>query len=101
FRVQVPQGVIAEAREMHDGIESPQVLCLNISHVDRKRRQCRRRVAEEAFLVEKAVEANDVVPRLLQHRHEGAADVAVVPGYEYLHANRESLIGFTSRPSKV
>ena len=24
------------------------------------------------------------MPHLLQHRHEGAADVAVVPGYEYL-----------------
>src|SRR4249919_1087482 len=40
------------------------------------------------------------MPRLLQHRHEGAADVAVVPGYEYLHANRASLIGFSPRPSK-
>ena len=48
------------------------------------------RLAEVAAAVEERVEPDDVVARILQHRCEDRADIAVVPCDEYPHLQRPS-----------
>ena len=84
--VDVAQWVVAQGGEVHDGVEAPAVLGLDVAHVEADRRHRRGRRTEHAVGVEAGVEADDLVAGVLQERHDERADVSLVAGHQDPHA---------------
>ena len=82
--VEVAEGVVRQRREVHDGVEALEVALDDIAGVLADRRDAHAG-AEAAALEEVDVEADDLVARLLQKRHQDSANVSVVTGYQNLH----------------
>ena len=75
------------AARWSDRVEAREPLGLDVAHVAADRldvgdRGHRGRLAERAPLVQVAVEADDLVAGVEEHRHEHGADVAEVAGDE-------------------
>ncbi len=75
----MPDRVVGDRRQVHDGVEAVQVLGADVAHIHGDRLDFGD-LTEDATVVETAVEAHDLVSGCLQHRREHRADVAVMAG---------------------
>jgi hypothetical protein len=69
------------------------VLRLYVTQVDPERLDLVGRGPEHAVGEQSGVQADDLVSGLTQYRHQYAADVAVVTGYEYAHGKAPEMVG--------
>ena len=70
---------------MDHGVEPAQIVDLDVADVHRSLLVALRLRAEVAAVVPADVETDDLVPGLLQERHQHGADVAAISVDQYLH----------------
>ena len=80
LRVEVADRVVADRREVQDGVEALEIRDLDVADVLAQRLDLGRRGAEHARGEQIRVEPDDVVAGSLGERDEDGADVAVVTG---------------------
>jgi hypothetical protein len=86
LRVEIADGIVGQRGQMHDRVESREVVRANIAQVAVDDRNSRRVVAEAAIEIVARVEAYDVVSLGGEELSEDRADVPVVPRHQHSHA---------------
>ena len=79
-RVQVPERIVGQRREVNDRVEALQASCLDVSQVESSlgdivNPRCERTLPEEV-----AVETGHLVAGIEQHGHRHGTDIALVAG---------------------
>jgi hypothetical protein len=86
-RTEVTQRIVGEGREVDDRVETGQRVGRDVPDIDVERADvCHLGgIAEVAGVVQVGVQADDVVSRLVEHRHQHGADIAAMAGDEDPH----------------
>jgi len=79
LRVQVPERVVGDGGQVNDRVEAAQVLDADVADVHPQGRHRGGLRPERAALVQRAVQADDLVSSLYQTRDEHGSDIAVGP----------------------
>ena len=86
LRVEVADRVVADRREVDDGVEAVEVLALDVADVACSDSTSACAAPKVQAAKRSRVESDDLVAGPLEHGDQHGADVAVVTGDEYAHS---------------
>jgi len=99
FRVQVPKKVIREPSQMNNRFYASKICLLDIAYIFDDLGNLRETVTIGTVSKKVAIQPDDSVPCLLQHRNHNRADISLVSGNQNLHFDVPCLVQFLLTPT--
>ena len=87
LRPEIAERIVGQGCQVNDGVEPFEIFGVGIAHVLLDMRHVGDDAAggKGAMLVKIAVETDNLMARLEQHRHHDSADIAQMPSDQYTH----------------
>ena len=85
LRIEVPQRIVGQCRQVHHGVDAFEVGRLNIAQVFHNLRNRNRFRSKGAGAIQVCIQSNDLVARFQKHRDQNRPDITTVSRYQYSH----------------
>src|SRR5262249_52526845 len=87
IRTEIAQRIVGQSRQMDDGIEPREIADIDVANILANMRHVEDVAAggKRAAFVEMAIETDNLIARLQQHRNHDGSDVAQMSCYQYTH----------------